>query len=86
MRIVPSNSPFAGSLPAASFILAMTLRSIPPAKSFLPLVMTMPFTAASPSATPISTSSSASPSSDITFIDLPGTSQVITATPSASTS
>lgn len=63
---------------------AMTFRSIPAAKSALPLVMTMPFTAASASASSISASSVSAPCIDSTFMDLPGTSQVMIATPSAS--
>jgi len=78
--ITPSNTPCA---PFASFMPAMTFRSIPAAKSFLPLVMTMPLTASSASASSISPFRVVAPSIDSTFIDLPGTSQVITATPSA---
>ena len=44
----------------------------------------MPLTASSASASSMQASNSASPSKDITFIDLPGTSQVMVATPSAS--
>lgn len=63
---------------------AMTLRSIPAAKSFLPEVRITPLTDGSPSAAAISPSSSANPAIDMTFIDLPGTSQVMVQTPSAS--
>ena len=80
----PSNRPLAGSSPAMSFILEMTLRSMPPAKEpSLPEVMTMPLTASSLSASSISPSSIGQASMFITFMDLPGVSQVMTATPSA---
>ena len=82
--MIPSKSPRAGSAPALSFIFAMTLRSMPPAKSFLPEVRITPLTAGSASAASISASSSAMPVRLRTFIDFPGTSQVIVAMPSAS--
>ena len=50
MRISPSKRPRAGSAPARSFIRASTFRSMPPAKSALAEVMTMPLTAGSASA------------------------------------
>ena len=84
--IVPSKRPRAGSAPARAFISASTFRSMPPAKSALPEVMTMPLTAGSARAASTAASSSAMPSSVSTFIDLPGRSQVRVATPSASTS
>ena len=49
------------------------------------LVMITPLTALSASALSTQASNSPRPSNDITFMDLPGTSQVMVATPSAST-
>ena len=86
IRISPSIRPLAGSSPASSFIFAMMFRSIPPAKSALADVITMPFTASSASAAATQASSSAMPSMFSTFIDLSGRSQVMVATPSASVS
>ncbi len=82
--MMPSKRPFAGFSPAISFIFAMTLRSIPPAKSGFPEVMTIPFTASSARAASTSLSSSSTPSRVSTFIDLPSKSQTMVATPSAS--
>ncbi len=59
---------------------------MPPAKSGLAEVMTMPLTASSPSAASTAASSSAMPCSVSTFMLAPGRSQVMTATPSASVS
>ena len=59
---------------------------MPPAKSGLAEVMTMPLTAGSASAASMAASSSAMPSSVSTFIERPGRSQVMVATPSASMS
>ena len=84
--MMPSKSPRAGSAPAFAFIPASTFRSMPPAKSGLAEVMTMPLTAGSPRAASTAASSSAMPSSVSTFIERPGRSQVIVATPSASMS
>ena len=84
IAITPSNSPRAGSSPASSRILAMTFRSIPPAKSFLAEVMMIPLTEGSATAASTSRPSSASPASDRMFIDRPGTSQVMVVTPSES--
>src|SRR6056297_2168414 len=84
MPITPSKSPLAGSSPASSRILAMMLRSMPPAKDpSLPEVRITPLTVSSASASSISVSRSRKPCWFITFIDLPGTSQVMIATPSA---
>src|SRR6056297_1683821 len=84
MFISPSIKPCAGLSPAISFILAMTLRSMPPANDpSLPEVITMPLTASSAKASSTRPSRTGQASIDITFIDLPGTSQVMTATPSA---
>ena len=78
-KISAAASPSAALCPAAS-----TFRSMPPAKSALPEVITMPLTAASASAASTCASSSDSPVSDMTFMDLPGTSHVMVATPSVS--
>src|SRR6056297_2786992 len=84
MFISPSIRPCSGLSPAISFILAITFRSIPPAKEpSFPLVITIPLTASSASASSTRPSRTGHASIDITFIDLPGTSQVMTATPSA---
>ena len=83
--MVKSNSAWAGFSPASSRIFASTFRSIPPANVSLPEVMTMPLTASSASAVSTISLTWAKPSRLITFIDLPGTSQVSVATPSAST-
>ena len=72
----------AGLPPAACawrFIRAMTLRSMPPAKSFLALVMITPVTALSASAVSTWASSSAMPCSLSRFIEAPGRSQVMVA-------
>jgi len=82
--MVKSKRPLAGSSPASSRMMASVLRSMPPAKVGLPEVMTMPFTASSVSAASMSPSTSEKASRLSTFMDLPGTSQVITAMPSAS--
>ena len=83
--IVPSNSPCAGSSPASSRILASRFRSIPPAKDpSLPEVITAPLMASSDRTVSMMLSSSDRPSIDMTFMDFPGTSQVMMATPSAS--
>ncbi len=85
-RITPSKSPRAGSSPAISRMRPSALRSMPPAKlPSLPEVMTTPFTVLSERARSISPSSSAMPSKVSTFMLLPGTSQIMVATPSAST-
>ncbi len=82
-RMRPSKRPRAGSSPASSFILAMTLRSMPPAKlPGLPEVMTAPRMASSDSTASMQASSSSQPARLRTFMDLPGTSQVMMATPS----
>ena len=80
MPITPSNVACA---PLAR-ICAMTFRSIPPAKSFLPLVMMMPLTLVSASALSTMPDKSWKASVDITFIDLALTSHVRVTTPSAS--
>ena len=79
-----SNSAGAGFSPASSEILASTLRSMPPAKLSLPEVIMMPLTASSASAWSMNPSTNAKASRVSTFIDLPGTSQVMMATPSSS--
>src|SRR5512138_2756238 len=62
------------------------VRSAPPPKVSLPEVMTAPLTAASAATFSTSPSSSSITEKSITFIDLPGMSQVTSAMPSASTS
>ena len=84
IAMMPSNRPCAGLSPALSRMSASTFRSMPPAKSALPEVMTTPLTAASASALSTQASNSRRPSKDMTFMDFPGTSQVMVATPSAS--
>jgi hypothetical protein len=82
--MVKSNSALAGSSPASSRIVASVFRSMPPAKSRLPLVMTMPLTVSSASAVSIRPLSTCIDSRVMTFMDRPGMSQVMVATPSAS--
>src|ERR1051325_5234774 len=62
------------------------VRSAPPPNVSLPEVTTAPLTTASAATLSTSASSSAMTEVSITFIDLPGISQVISAMPSASTS
>src|SRR5258708_37981283 len=62
------------------------VRSAPPPNVSLPEVMTAPLTAASEATLVTIASSSAITSMSMTFIDLPGISQVTSAMPSASTS
>ena len=57
---------------------------MPPAKSGLAEVMTMPLTAGSAMAWSMAASSSAMPSKVRTFIERPGRSQAMVATPSGS--
>src|SRR5262245_44654912 len=62
------------------------VRSAPAPNASLPEVTTTPLTAASAATLSTSASSSSTTVKSITFIDLPGMSQVISAMPSASTS